>query len=139
MRGNMDLSKDCTLEVEQDSGKYFTGKRLSDYVSRNGDGRSQNDVIGRIFLGHDESLNARAIYTPEYGIINSSTFFDVLTLTTPYFRNHRLTLRSHLNDPEIIAPISESLRQAASSLGLNQKYFDGIKFLPDGRVDVNSC
>ena len=68
-----------------------------------------------------------------------ATFFDVLTLTTFNFHHHRLTLKSHLNDPEIIAPTSERLRQVASSLGLSQKYLDGIKFLPDGRVDIDSC
>ena len=117
----------------------YNGETLKNYIAKEQDSEDGRGAIGRIFLGHDESLNARVIYTPEYGIINSSTFFDVLTLTTFNFHHHRLTLKSHLNDPEIIAPTSERLRQVASSLGLSQKYLDGIKFLPDGRVDIDSC
>ncbi len=133
----MGLSAVSTMDAERDfeTGVKYSGKRLRDYILQKGNDYA-TEMIGRIFLGRDESLNARAIYTPEYGIINSSTFFDVLTLTTLNLRHHRLTLRSHLNDPEISALDLETLEHAALSLGINPKHLAEARFLPDGRVDL---
>ncbi len=118
--------------AEQDPAKYFTGKRLGDYVSRNGDGRDPRDVVGRVFAGKDPNVDRKTIYVVEYPIRRSNGYAEIFSLSNVHMARHRFTLDHHLQNCEVNA---EKIRELASSVGL-RLCLDRVKFLPNGRVDV---